>query len=263
MSGRKPIAYLCQCNHEASRIERLLNSSGFDVKSRISLSSIVHLIAESADNSADLFVSCVQDGGLAVPQILGQYDPEFRPMVVLFDVDDDIPSAIKALRMRVTDYVLARATDDHIHERFASLAQRIEAHHRLSDEVMAGMPAAHGAYAIAGTGQPHGAAVPGNGNASHHHNIWWDANLCAIRSDEMWVPLSPIEWKLFETLVNRRGVVVATEDLINTALSRSGTSAADTSLLRLHVSRLRAKLNEHFAQELSIVTMRGRGYMLI
>jgi DNA-binding response OmpR family regulator len=184
-------------------------------------------------------------------------------MVVLLDVSGDIPSAIKALRMRVTDYVLTRAADAEIGQRFAALAERIEAFGHLGDEVMAEMSAPSGAYAAAGNGLYHGATALGNGNGSHHHNIWWDANLCAIRSDEMWVPLSPIEWKLFETLVNKRGIVVATEDLINTALARSGTSAADTSLLRLHVSRLRAKLNEHFAQDLSIVTMRGRGYMLI
>ena len=196
---------------------------------------------------ADLIVSCVQEGGLAVAQMISQVDAAAQPLIALIDRAGEVPAAIKAVRLRVADYILMREGDDMIVARFSLLA------HRLLER----MPLAELAEPV----DLH-AHTARNGNGAPH-NIWWDSTLCAIRSDEMWVPLSPIEWKLFETLVSKRGSVVSTEDLILSALSRTGTTAADTSLLRLHVSRLRAKLNEHFSQELSIVTMRGRGYMLV
>jgi DNA-binding response OmpR family regulator len=258
MSVRKPTAYICQCSQDSTYIETLLVESGFDVKPSLSLSAIVQLISESPDYHADLVVSCIQDGGLAVPQIFSQFDTELRPMIALIDRSGDIPSAIKALRMKVTDYLLLREGEDKLRQRLSLIAKRIEERGLLSAEIMAELQGATSAMP-----QGHAVAYAGGGAHATQHNIWWDSNLCAIRSDDMWVPLSPIEWKLFETLVNKRGAVVSTEDLIFSALSRTGTTAADTSLLRLHVSRLRAKLNEHFAQELSIVTMRGRGYMLV
>ncbi len=250
MTSSKPIAYLCQCAQDTSKLELLLHLSGFEIRSNLSLPSIVRLISDSGGEMADLIVSCVQEGGLAVAQMIGQIDAATQPMVALIDRTGDVPSAIKAVRMRVADYLLLREGDDLLVARFSMLAKRlIERMPQIEDAAFDDSAVAHA----------------GRSQYSHsaHHNVWWDSSLCAIRSDEMWVPLSPIEWKLFETLVGKRGSVVSTEDLILTALSRTGTTAADTSLLRLHVSRLRAKLNEHFSQELSIVTMRGRGYMLV
>lgn len=247
MNPRKPIAYLCQCAQDSGKLELLLHLGGFDVRPNLSLPAIVHVISESSGQDADLIVSCVQEGGLTVAQMISQLDACHPPLVALIDRGGDVNAAIKAIRLKVSEYLPLHEGDDKMVARFALLAQRL---HNRAPIVHEDAPAHEPAFAAAFA-------------SSTPHQIWWDSNLCAIRSDDMWVPLSPIEWKLFETLVDKRGSVVSTEDLILSALSRTGTTAADTSLLRLHVSRLRAKLNEHFAQELSIVTMRGRGYMLV
>jgi DNA-binding response OmpR family regulator len=261
MSVKKPTAFICQCAQDADRIEHLLNLAGFNVQSNMSLPAIVQAMSDSHEPQADMVISAVQEGGLAVAQMVQQLETPNKPRVVLFDTHGDVPSAMKALRLRVEDYLLASEGEDALLHRLTLLAHRIELMTQEleavpSDLMHAGLMHAP-ALATAGNGHT-------NGNGAHHtHQVWWDASLCAIRSDDMWVPLSPIEWKLFETLVNKRGAVVTTEDLILLALARTGTTASDTSLLRLHVSRLRAKLNEHFSHELSIVTMRGRGYMLV
>jgi DNA-binding response OmpR family regulator len=257
MSVNKPTAFICQCAQDSERIESLLNRAGFSVQSNISLPAIVQAMSDIHEPRADVIVSAVQEGGLAVAQMVQQLDTLFKPRVVLFDTSGDVPSAMKALRMRVEDYLLASEGEDTLLHRLTLLAHRIELMAQEADAVPSDLMHAGLVQAPAMVG----AGV--NGAAAPTHNVWWDASLCAIRSDDMWVPLSPIEWKLFETLVNKRGSVVTTEDLILQALARTGTTPSDTSLLRLHVSRLRAKLNEHFAHELSIVTMRGRGYMLV
>ncbi len=266
MNVRKPIAYLCQCSQETNTIERLLDLGGFSAQPNLSLPAIVQLMSELPGEPADLIVCSVQEGGLAVAQMIHQMDMAPKPRVVLIDFTGDVQAAMKAIRLHAADYLLISEGTDKLAERFMNLAQLIE----KEDEQLAAVPSdlMHAGMlqpVMAGMGHHANGNGHGFGTAVAHvpHNVWWDASLCAIRSDDMWVPLSPIEWKLFETLVNKRGSVVSTEDLILTALARTGTTASDTSLLRLHVSRLRAKLSEHFSHELSIVTMRGRGYMLV
>ena len=78
----------------------------------------------------------------------------------------------------------------------------------------------------------------------------------------MWVSLSPIEWRLFEQLIQNRGRVVNFDELVLRGLNRNRVTPSETSLLRLHMSRLRTKLNAHFDRDLNIITLRGRGYML-
>jgi DNA-binding response OmpR family regulator len=244
-SSRSFNACFCQCTHDSARMSSLLEAAGYSVIGGFSLPALVQILSESRHSDVDLIVSSVDEGGLAVAHMLDQLELADPPALILVDRAHDLSSAIKALRRGVVDYLLMSEPD-------SVLLSRLEiSRHRLD------------VRPLEMETEPVPAPVTAHAPARSPHRIWWDANLCAIRSDDMWVPLSPIEWKLFEQLVTKRGSIVSTEDLINSALQRSGTTPSDTSLLRLHVSRLRAKLNEHFAQELSIVTMRGRGYMLI
>ncbi len=256
-TSRKPTAYLCQCGDDATVVEQLLINAGFDVAAHLFLPAIVqHLSGDDAGNT-DLIVSSVQEGGLAVAAMLDQLDLSSDTRLVLVDHHGDVSAAIKALRLHVADYLLLSESVDHLVGRLRQVNERIKTTRIETVAVPAAPPQSY-ASAYGSSSNGHGRVqetMPGH--------IWWDSTLCAIRSEDMWVPLSPIEWKLFERLVNKRGAVVSTEDLIESALHRTSTNAADTSLLRLHVSRLRAKLNEHFSQDLSIVTMRGRGYMLV
>ena len=84
-----------------------------------------------------------------------------------------------------------------------------------------------------------------------------------MRRGDTWISLSPIEWRLFHTLIKQRGSVVSLNDLVTNGLQRNNLSDQDVPLLRLHISRLRSKLNENFGHELNVVTLRGRGYMLV
>lgn len=249
MHNEKLNAYLVQCASVQERMSGLLSEVGFNTTRNYSIPEIVSLFASGEHRSTNVVLSCVQEGGLAMVQLLSQIETrESQPSIILVDTDADVKAAIRAIRHGVSDYWLSRETNEQLINRLDRIKQRISSQTA---------PHTEGIHALAETK---------TSKVETHQarpRIWWDANLGAIRSDDMWVPLSPIEWKLFETLVNKRGNVVTTEELIAQALNREGSTASDTSLLRLHVSRLRAKLNEHFSQELSIVTMRGRGYMIV
>jgi DNA-binding response OmpR family regulator len=249
MHNEKLNAYLVQCASIQERMSSLLSEAGFNTTRNYSIPEVVSLFASGEHRSTNVVLSCVQEGGLAMTQLLSQIEiRETQPSIILVDTDADVKAAIKAIRHGVIDYWLSRETNDQLITRLDRIKQRISL-----------QTAKH-------TERNHALTETKTSKVETHQarpRIWWDASLGAIRSDDMWVPLSPIEWKLFETLVNKRGNVVTTEELIAQALNREGSTASDTSLLRLHVSRLRAKLNEHFSQELNIVTMRGRGYMIV
>jgi DNA-binding response OmpR family regulator len=249
MHNEKLYAYLVQCASVQERMSSLLSEAGFNTTRNYSIPEIVSLFASGEHRSTNVVLSCVQEGGLAMVQLLSQIETrETQPSIILVDTDADVKAAIKAIRHGISDYWLSRETNEQLINRLDRIKQRISSQTA---------PHTEGIHALAETK---------TSKVETHRarpRIWWDASLGAIRSDDMWVPLSPIEWKLFETLVNKRGSVVTTEELIAQALNREGSSDSDTSLLRLHVSRLRAKLNEHFSQELNIVTMRGRGYMIV
>jgi len=93
--------------------------------------------------------------------------------------------------------------------------------------------------------------------------IRWDASIAAIYSSGTWMQLSPVEWRLFEMLLQNRGQTVPSINLISGPLGRSAETATTSSLLRLHLSRLRAKVEEHGVTGINIVTVRSRGYMLV
>jgi DNA-binding response OmpR family regulator len=170
---------------------------------------------------------------------------------VLLDDHRDATRAIQAIRLQVTDYLLLDAPIDELRMRIHRLGQHVF-DSQLGAPMIEEPPDSLESETNGNTGA--------NGAITH---ITWDESLNAVRRGDTWISLSPIEWRLFHTLVNRRGAVVPLEDLVLKGLQRASNSNADVPLLRLHISRLRSKLNDNFGHELNVVTLRGRGYMLV
>jgi two-component system KDP operon response regulator KdpE len=79
----------------------------------------------------------------------------------------------------------------------------------------------------------------------------------ALRTDGTPVQLSPIEWKLVETLVRHAGHLVTREDLLSTVW---GPGAVDkTQYLRVHMASIRQKLEPDPSQPRYFVTAPGLG----
>jgi len=180
-----------------------------------------------------------QQGGITLLELLTEMGLMDQVKVILIDAEQDVNSAIKALRLGAADYFTMDMQPQDI-------ASRIRALLKSATKPAINTPVIEPPPAIDFLAD----------------SISINPNLRAIRKGDMWVSLSPIEWRLFEELIQNRGHVVNFSELVLRGLNRDQVTSGETSLLRLHMSRLRAKLTAHFDRDLNIITLRGRGYML-
>jgi len=234
-------ALICSWTHSNERIRAIL-TAGRIVANPIHIGNILHTM-KAAPTGSLLLIASVQHGGLSLASAMQLLDSSIeqsdRIPLLLFDHEDSINAAREALRLKVADYLRLSLPNEVIVERLQRLANST-----LPIEDV--FPAAE---------QPD-APVEEN-------KLRWDASIAAIFSGGTWLQLSPVEWRLFEALLQRRGDTVTSFDLITGPLGRSEENPTTSSLLRLHLSRLRNKVKEHGLMGLNIVTVRGHGYMLL
>jgi DNA-binding response OmpR family regulator len=200
-----------------------------------------------------LVMASAQHGGIALLEMLAEIALPKRVKVILIDSTGDVRTAIKALRLGVADYFTQDLSQQALLKQVGVLMQMPDSPLDEGAQADPAPPVERKIERIQGL-------VPSALHGSDAISI--NANLRAIRKGDMWVSLSPIEWRLFEELIQHRGRIVTFEDLVKRGLHRDRVTASETSLLRLHMSRLRAKLGAHFERDLNIITLRGRGYML-
>jgi DNA-binding response OmpR family regulator len=224
--------------------------AGVRVKPVNSLADAITMLdALAADMPVVFAIASAQHGGIALLELLSEVHTLSHVQVILIDPQCDVRTAIKALRLGATDYFTAGAAELEIQARLQFLLNAQAQLPALPDapaEVEEEAPV---------TDEMLPEPLP--------DSISLNTHLRAIRKGDMWISLSPIEWRLFEELVRNRGRVVLFSELVRRALHRERVTPSETSLLRLHMSRLRAKLNAHFERELNIITLRGRGYMMV
>jgi two-component system, OmpR family, response regulator len=236
-----PTALLCTSNHQDhARIEHLLTAGGFHLLPNTPIGRVFTYM-ESQNLQPSILVAYADDGGITLAGMLhalmeGEAEANRLP-VLLFDRTDSAPLARAALRSRPADYLRLTLPDERLIERIALLASSCNQTEQMQVAVAS--------------------------STSDAATLKWDASIAAVYSDGAWLQLSPIEWRLFEMLLQHRGEAVTNADLIHGPLGRTEESQTTSSLLRLHMSRMRAKIEEHGVRGLSIVTVRGHGYMLI
>lgn len=221
--------------------------AGMQVRTVNLLADVIVALNALATTPALFAIAPAQHGGITLLDLLNETPALSHVKVVLIDPESDVYTAIRALRLGVSDYFSGGMMESEIHARIHALLHcrtRTTAALQPSTAIMAAL------------------ATPPFESPSLSDDVSINNRLHAIRKGDMWVSLSPIEWRVFEELIHNRGRVVPFSELVRRALRRERVTPSETSLLRLHMSRLRAKLNAHFDHELHIITMRGRGYML-
>jgi DNA-binding response OmpR family regulator len=243
------VLHLRSSSDDAKFIDEFQHA-GIPVRTVNQLAEAIAVLNVFAHSSAHVFaLAPAQQGGIALLELLIDLNILKKVKVILIDPEQDARLAIKALRLGAADYFTDSMDAAEIQARIMALMAKQpdalpEPADRPSDPVRM---------------SPFQDLVPGG---VHNDSISINASLRAIRKGDMWVSLSPIEWRLFEELIEHRGKVVNFGELVKRGLNRDTVTASETSLLRLHMSRLRAKLNAHFDRDLNIITLRGRGYML-
>ena len=246
--ARHPIAYVLAPTIETyANIARHYEQVGFTVYVFTQLAQLLDTWTARSTQQSNVLIAHIKEGGLMLARLVQDTRDFGQDFIVLLDHERSVQSALQALRLGATDYLLLDGTNAEIGARAQHLWQRI-----IDED----------GYDIMEYDEPElvfdeieGANVP---------KISWDESLNAVRRGDTWISLSPIEWRLFHTLIKQRGSVVSLNDLVTNGLQRSSATDQDAvPLLRLHISRLRSKLSENFGHELNVVTLRGRGYMLV
>ena len=240
-------ALVCPWTYSHERIRAILDASGITVLRQANPSEIVDFIA-TARTLPKVIITSIESGGLAIASTLRTVSETAHkfdvPPMLLFDHTGELASARAALRMKVADYLCLSLPDHVLIERLQEQVLRIG----FSDASPSN---------FANLQDPQITATTSDGQ------IHWDASIAAIYNGGTWLQLSPVEWRLFEMLLQHRGETVPSFNLISGPLGRSAETATTSSLLRLHLSRLRAKMEEHKLTGINIVTVRSRGYKLI
>jgi DNA-binding response OmpR family regulator len=256
---RSPLAYLLEppshtnaTNANSTTISligtigMLLEQAGFSVQWFEDIAALIEVWLDDVARTPSAIVAPANQGGLMLARLRLENAGLPRSVLVLLDEQQHVPTAIQAIRLQATDYILNEASTSEIKACIDRLTHKL-----LDDDAV---PISD----LDNLELSEVAEITSTG-----HSITWDESLNAVRRGDTWISLSPIEWRLFYTLVNRRGSVVPLEDLVMKGLQRTNDTDADVPLLRLHISRLRSKLSENFGHELNVVTLRGRGYMLV
>lgn len=245
--ARHPIAYmLAPANELYTTVAQQYEQVGFTVYVFNQLAPLLETWTARPTQQSNVLIAHVNDGGLMLARLVHDTRNFSQDYIVLLDNNRNVQAAMQALRYGVTDYLLLDEPATELSARAQYLWQRIsETDSYDFDEYDEPEPVFE---ELASDDVP---------------RISWDESLNAVRRGDTWISLSPIEWRLFHTLIKQRGSVVSLNDLVMNGLQRSNSSDQDVPLLRLHISRLRSKLSENFGHELNVVTLRGRGYMLV
>ena len=192
------------------------------------------LLESGFSSSFRLIVAEVSAGGISLAEYVAeQYGfPEVRPCMVLLDHQQDIGAARRALRLGVDAYLLN-------HERGEQNLHEI-------DRVIT--KATTQALRIIPSDAPKAIR---NGWSGEHN------------TKSITARLSTIENAIMTCLANQVGLPVSAKSIVSMVMGRDLDEDKAASLLRPHISRLRSKLEPMPQMPQHLLTVRGKGYMVV
>ncbi|MCS7059978.1 MAG: winged helix-turn-helix domain-containing protein [Anaerolineae bacterium] len=229
-----------------------LHGAGCEVTRTHSIAQTLEFIHSLPPEETPLLIAEVQSGAMPLLAILREYSYQMPPTVLLDRVGNDIYAPIKALEFGVKAYLLVSQPPIERQITTQLTAERAFAESRaaLHESSSAGKLASK----VAGS----------SSSEELNEDFDWDPVSHVIRIAGKYIHLSPIEGRIFNLLVERRGRTVTLREFMQNALKNPNVSEK-TALeqLRPHIMRLRRKLAVYPPLAERIVNTRGSGYMMI
>ncbi len=244
---------------------------------RLSLSEIFTLrgatTATAADGSEavellqhsdfDLIVLDIKMPGISGLQVL-EYVQEHSPgtVCVLLTAHATIDSAIHALRRGAFDYILKPAQPKTIIEVVErGLAKRQEFMRRqnlvdLMEQTVEAFKAGGPTPTATTAPAPLGSATSQTGNLSV------DLQRREARMNDQELELTPTEFDTLAHLIKNAERVVSCRDLVKAVHGYDTTENTARPIMRVHIHRLRQKIERDAADPQRLLTIRSAGYML-
>ena len=249
---------------------------------RLSLSEIFSLRGANTSTAADgtealnqikqtafdLIILDVKMPGLSGLQVL-EYVQEHTPgtVCILLTAHATIDSAIRALRQGAFDYVLKPAQPKaiiEVVERGLTKRQEFLRRKNLVD-LMEQTVEAFKAGAPAPTA-PLAAIVPTSttpsGPVLNAGNLMADLHRREAKLDDRMLDLTPTEFDTLVYFIRNAERVVSCRDLVKAVHGYETTENAARPIMRVHIHRLRQKIEVNAASPERLLTIRSAGYML-
>jgi DNA-binding response OmpR family regulator len=213
----------------------------------------------------DLIILDVKMPGVSGLQVL-DYVQEHAPgtVCILLTAHATIDSAIRALRQGAFDYVLKPAQPKAIIEVVErGLAKRQEFLRRKSlVDLMEQTVEAFKANAPAPQTPPVAPSTPASSPQLSTGNLMADLHRREAKLDDRLLDLTPTEFDTLVYFIRNAERVVSCRDLVKAVHGYDTTENAARPIMRVHIHRLRQKIEVNAANPERLLTIRSAGYML-
>jgi DNA-binding response OmpR family regulator len=212
----------------------------------------------------DLIVLDIKMPGISGLQVL-EYVQEHAPgtVCILLTAHATIDSAIHALRRGAFDYVLKPAqpkTIIEVVERGLAKRQEFLRRQNLVDLMEQTVEAFKTGNPVPTTPAP---LLPSSGSiTSQTGNLSVDFQRREARMNDQELDLTPTEFDTLAYLIKNAERVVSCRDLVKAVHGYDTTEHAARPIMRVHIHRLRQKIETDAADPQRLLTIRSAGYML-
>ena len=222
-------------------LETRLRIAGFEVAAAANGTQALELFRSFEPDALVLDVMMPELDGFAVTE---RIRAQSEVPIILLTSLSDVGDRVTGLRLGADDYILKPFSPKELELRIRCVMRRSSPSLRSSDQVDNSV---------------------GHISASSHWLIVGNFRVDltrrkAYRGDER-IRLTGMEFSLLELLINRAGESVSRLDILEQVWGYRPTKSNDSRVVDVHISRLRAKIEEDVDNPELILTARGKGYM--
>jgi DNA-binding response OmpR family regulator len=223
-------------------------------------------ITQIEQTAFDLIILDVKMPGVSGLQVL-EYVQEHAPgtICILLTAHATIDSAIRALRQGAFDYVLKPAQPKaiiEVVERGLTKRQEFLRRKNLVDLMEQTVEAFKASTPAPQPPPPVSTTAPDSSPLLSTGNLTADLQRREAKLDDRLLDLTPTEFDTLVYLIRNAERVVSCRDLVKAVHGYDTTENAARPIMRVHIHRLRQKIEINAANPERLLTIRSAGYML-
>ncbi len=212
-------------------LETRLSMIGYEV---VTAGDGEEAIAMFRDEIPDLVVLDVMMPKLDGYGVCQELRKESDVPIIMLTALSDVADRITGLELGADDYVVKPFSPKELEARIRSVLRRVDR------SISSGIPSS---------------------GVMHISNIRIDANKRQVYKGDERIRLTGMEFSLLELLVGKSGEAFSRADILQEVWGYTPERHVDTRVVDVHISRLRAKLEEDPSNPELILTARGTGYL--
>lgn len=212
-------------------LETRLSMIGYEV---VTAGDGEEAIAMFRDEIPDLVVLDVMMPKLDGYGVCQELRKESDVPIIMLTALSDVADRITGLELGADDYVVKPFSPKELEARIRSVLRRVD--------------------------RNNSSGIPSSG-VMHISNIRIDANKRQVYKGDERIRLTGMEFSLLELLVGKSGEAFSRADILQEVWGYTPERHVDTRVVDVHISRLRAKLEEDPSNPELILTARGTGYL--